>query len=144
MATRKKMPPSGGASRRGGVAGTDVEAFMRTLEHPLRDDIEAVRQILLGVDPSIEEAVKWNAPSFRTADFFATFHLRSQDQVQLVFHTGAKAKATAVSGIEIADPAGLAAWRANDRCVVTLGAGSEIATRRAAFEAFVREWLRWV
>jgi hypothetical protein len=27
---------------------------------------------------------------------------------------------------------------------VTLGVGKDIQTRRAAFEAIVREWIRWV
>jgi hypothetical protein len=54
------------------------------------------------------------------------------------------AAATATTGINIADPAGLLKWLANDRCLVTLGAGKDIQARRAAFEAVVREWIRWV
>jgi hypothetical protein len=126
-----------------GKAG-DVGEFMRELDHPLKRDIETVRQIILNVDPGIGESIKWNAPSFRTTDFFATFNLRSRDSVQLIFHTGAKVKATAATGINIADPAGLLKWLARDRCLVTLGAGNDIRAKRAAFEAIVREWIRWV
>jgi hypothetical protein len=97
--------------------------------------------LALGAD---SQAVKWNAPSFRTTDFFATVNLRSRERVQLIFHTGAKLKATAATGISIADPAGLLEWLARDRCVVTLGAGKDIQARRAAFEAIVREWIQWV
>jgi hypothetical protein len=64
--------------------------------------------------------------------------------VQLIFHTGAKAPAAATTGISIADPAGLLEWLAKDRCLVTLGVGKDIKTKRAAFEAIVREWIRWV
>jgi hypothetical protein len=88
--------------------------------------------------------VKWKSASFRTTDFFATVHLRSTDCVQLVFHTGAKVKATAKTGIEIPDPAHLLKWLAKDRCLVTLGAGADIARNRTALEALVREWIRWV
>jgi hypothetical protein len=122
----------------------DVGEFMRDLDHPLKVDIETVRQIILNVDPGISESIKWNAPSFRTTDFFATFNLRSRDSVQLIFHTGAKVKATATTGINIADPAGLLNWLARDRCLVTLGVGKDIRAKRAAFEAIVREWIRWV
>ncbi|XXF80769.1 DUF1801 domain-containing protein [Myxococcaceae bacterium GXIMD 01537] len=121
-----------------------VDAFLRELEHPLKQEIEAVRRIILDAAPEIREAIKWNAPSFRTTDFFATFNLRSKEGVQLVFHTGAKVKATAKTGLPIEDPAGLLKWLAKDRCLVTLGAGPEIEARRAAFEAIVREWIRWL
>jgi len=121
-----------------------VVAFLEELDHPLQKEIEAVRQIILGVDPAICEAVKWNAPSFRTTDFFATFNLRSKDHVQLVFHTGAKVKATATTGIDIADPDGLLKWLAKDRCLVTLGVGKEIQAKREAFEAIVRAWIQWL
>ena len=122
----------------------DVGEFMRELDHPLKRDIEAVRQIILNVDPGISEAIKWNAPSFRKTDFFATVNLRSRDCVQLIFHTGAKVKVTATMGINIADPTGLLKWLAKDRCLVTLGVGKDIQAKRAAFEAVVREWIRWV
>lgn len=121
-----------------------VSALLRDHQHPLAREIDTVRRTLLGVDPAIAEAVKWNTASYRTTDFFAAVHLRSTDEVQLVFHTGAKKKATAKTGIEIEDPAGLGRWLAKDRCLVTLGAGPELRARRAAFEAFVREWIRWV
>jgi hypothetical protein len=117
---------------------------MRGLDHPLKRDIETVRQIILNVDPRISEALKWNAPSFRTKDFFATVNLRSRECVQLIFHTGARVKVTATTGINIADPAGLLKWLAKDRCLVTLGVGKDIQDKRAAFEDIVREWIRWV
>ncbi|MES2643585.1 MAG: DUF1801 domain-containing protein [Myxococcota bacterium] len=114
-----------------------VTAFIAALDHPLKPEIEAVRHILLGVSPTIGEAIKWNAPSFRTTEYFATFHLRSRDKVQLVFHLGAKVRDA--SGMQITDP--LIKWLATDRCMVTLGAGDQIAANRAAFEALVRSWI---
>jgi uncharacterized protein YdhG (YjbR/CyaY superfamily) len=125
-------------------AGTDpaVDAFMGELEHPLKREIEEARRIILGAAPGIGEAIKWRAPSFRTTEFFATFNLRSRDTVQLVFHLGAKVRERAA--VEIADPGGLITWVAKDRCLVTLGAGSDINARRRAFEKIVREWIRYV
>jgi hypothetical protein len=140
MSAKKNVKSKGAGARKAG----DVGEFMRELEHPLKKDIETVRRIILNVDPGISEAIKWNAPSFRTMDFFATVNLRSRECVQLIFHTGAKVKATATTGVNIADPAGLLKWLAKDRCLVTLGAGKDIQAKRAAFEAIVREWIRWV
>lgn len=131
-ARRPKAPPS----------EDDVDAFVAGLKHPLAADIDAVRRIVLGVDPSIEEGVKWNAPSFRTTEWFATLGVRSRDTMQLVFHRGAKVKDNATGGMDVPDPDGLIRWLSNDRCLVTLGKGAEISKHRKAFEAIVRAWIR--
>jgi len=119
-----------------------VVAFLRDLDHPLKREIEAVRQIILGVSPKIHEGIKWNGPSFRTADYFATVNLRAKDCVQVILHKGAKVKDNSTSQVRIEDPKGLIKWLATDRCLVTIGAGKEIEANRAAFEVIVREWIR--
>jgi uncharacterized protein YdhG (YjbR/CyaY superfamily) len=119
----------------------DVAEFLRGLNHPLKKDIETVRKIILGVSPKIAEGIKWNSLSFRTSEFFATVNLRSKDRVQLVFHKGAKVKDNSTAGMQIKDPSGLIQWLAKERCLVTLGAGKEIAANRKSFEAIVRQWI---
>jgi hypothetical protein len=138
MAARKR-----GATPEPGSSQTDpaVSEFLRELEHPLKPEIEAVRRIILGVSPEIREGIKWNAPSFRTTEYFATFFLRDKDRVQLIFHLGAKVKDNSTAGMQIADPAGLIEWLAKERCFVTLGRGKDIQANRAALEAIVRSWI---
>ncbi|WP_441292681.1 DUF1801 domain-containing protein [Sorangium sp. KYC3313] len=121
-----------------------VVAFLRALDPPRKQDIEAIRQIILGVSPEIREGIKWNAPSFRTTEYFATFNLRGKDGVRLILHMGAKVKDSAMSAEKIADPAGLLEWLAKDRCLVTFSDGKDIQAKRAALEAVLREWIRWV
>lgn len=119
-----------------------VTDFLRALKHPLKKEIETLRHVMLGLSPAVGEGVKWNAPSYRATDYFATVNLRSVDRVQLVFHRGAKVKDNTTDGLEIADPAGLIKWLAKERCLVTLGAGAEFEANRAPFAAIVRAWLR--
>ncbi|WP_437284224.1 DUF1801 domain-containing protein [Sorangium sp. So ce406] len=119
-----------------------VIAFLRELEHPLKQEIEALRQIILGVSPEIREEIKWNAPSFRTTEHFATFNLRAKDRIRLILHMGAKVKGTAKEGVEIADPAGLLEWVAKDRCLVTFSDGQELQEKRVALETVLRAWIR--
>jgi hypothetical protein len=69
-----------------------VDRFMAALEHPHKPEIEALRQAICAVDPSIAEGVKWNAPSWRTTDYFATTHLRAKTGFGLILHLGAKAR----------------------------------------------------
>ena len=132
-----------GASATKEISG-EVDAFMAKLKHPLKAEIETARRIILGASPKIGEAIKWNAPSFRTHEFFATFHLRTLDRVQLVFHLGAKVRSHATADIVLADPSGLVKWLAKDRCLVTLGAGRDIDRHKAALEMIVREWIKRV
>ena len=121
-------------------ATAEVDAFTAGLEHPLKADLVAVRRIILGVSTEIGEAIKWNAPSFRTTEFFATTNLRSRDRLQLIFHLGAKKRA-GLKAFKIADPAGLAKWLGDDRCLVTIG---DVAANQTALEAIVRQWIKHV
>lgn len=135
MAKKKAASRSAGAAKEKGV-----DALMRGLEHPHAEDIGIVRAEILRVDPSISEEVKWNAPSFRTHEFFATVNLRSKDGVQLVMHRGAKAR-TGATQMQIDDPEGLLSWLGTDRCLLTLGTGSKLRGRLGALRAIVRAWI---
>jgi len=114
---------------------------MRALKHPLKDDIESVRRTVLGIDAAVTEEVKWNAPSFRTEDFFATLHLRARDTVQVVLHRGVKAS-TRKTPPKLPDPQGLVRVLAPDRALVTLGKGDALRAALPAFAVVVRAWLR--
>src|ERR687898_1619305 len=63
-----------------------VDEFMATLEHPFKAQVQALRDIIKGVDPGITEQIKWNAPSFSCGGYIATFNLRAKEHVHLVFH----------------------------------------------------------
>lgn len=124
------------------TADEAVAVYLKTLKHPLKTEIEAVRVIVLGADPAISEGIKWNAPSFRTEkEWFATFHVRAQESVQLVLHLGAR-KRPKVKAVKIADPNGLMKWLGKDRAMVTMGSGRNISANRKALEAIVRAWIR--
>lgn len=131
-------------TKRNASAPESVEEFLATLDHPFKLEILALRQILLGADPSIAEGIKWNAPSFRTTEYFATFHLRAKDGVQVILHLGAKTRATATTGIAIADPDALLEWLAKDRASARFHDLQEIEAKRSAFEAVIRQWIRYV
>jgi hypothetical protein len=103
-----------------------------------------VRRIILGVDYRIREGIKWNAPSFRTSEYFATLNLRARDgeeRVWLILHAGAKARGKLV---RVADPMGLITWLGKDRGLVTFADAAEVRERRAALEAIIREWIEQV
>jgi hypothetical protein len=114
-----------------------VDTFMTSLKHPLKADIETVRGLILATSPAISEEIKWNAPGFRTTESFATVNLRSTDQVQFIFHLGAKVRKD-LTEMKIADPAGLMKWLGKDRALVTVGAD------KAAFQKIIRAWIKYL
>lgn len=67
-----------------------VREFLDKLEHPLKAEIEAVRAIIVGVDERITEGIKWNAPSFYYKGDMVVIHVRAQQQVHLVWPSGAE------------------------------------------------------
>jgi len=119
----------------------DVAAFLAALDHPLKAEILALRQIILAADNSIAEGVKWNTLSFRTTDYFATVHLRAKDGVQIILHRGAKVRDNS-SAITIPDPAALLEWLARDRASVKFRNLQDIRARRADFTNIIRQWIR--
>lgn len=123
-------------------AAREVEAFMATLAHPLKPVVQALRGVLLGLDPAIGEAIKWNAPSFHTTGHFATLHLRKPHEVQVILHLGAKVRPGAT--VQVDDPDHLLAWRDPLRATVSFTSLEELRARQAAFLAVVRQWMAQV
>jgi len=121
-----------------------VDAFLAALDHPRKPEILALRRIILGADPAIAEGIKWNAPSFRTAEWFATFHLRAKTGVQVILHFGAKVRDKADARAAIADPRSLLTWLGPDRASVTFADLAEVEAKGSAFAAVIREWIRHV
>ncbi len=132
MATRKGQPAPGKRA--------EVTAFLAKSKHPHQKAIEQLRTMILGLDARISEEIKWNAPSFFIEEHFATFRLHPPKHVQLVLHTGARARSNA-RAFEVDDPHGLLTWPAKDRAVLTLGSEAELKKHRAAVRRVLEQWL---
>jgi hypothetical protein len=131
-----------GRTKRLPAAPENVEAFIASLHHPFEQEILAIRKTILTADPSIEEGIKWKAPSFRTKEYFATMHLRVKDGVGVILHLGAKKRTLPRGSLVIADPESLLEWLAKDRAVATFGDLRDISARQSAFADIVRQWIR--
>jgi hypothetical protein len=121
-----------------------VDQFMAALDHPHKADLETLRGALLAVDPAIAEGIKWNAPSWRTGEYFATTHLRGKVGFSVILHLGAKARTLPAGGLIIADPAGLLKWLGPDRAQVTFVSSADFAAKLAGLLGVVKGWIRYV
>lgn len=139
MPSRSPSPSS--AQRAASVPG-DVDAFLAALEHPHKPEIVALRRIILGADASIGEGIKWNAPSYRTSDWFATTHLRARRGVQIILHFGARKRDGFTPRADIPDPASLLEWLADDRASATFQDAADVEAKQTAFAELIRAWIR--
>ncbi|RZJ07494.1 MAG: DUF1801 domain-containing protein [Rubrivivax sp.] len=121
-----------------------VDAFMATLDHPHKAEIAALRQALAQVDPSIAEGIKWNAPSWRTSEYFATTHLRAKAGFGLILHLGAKARQLPEGRLAIADPNRLLKWLGKDRAQVEFATAADFSAKLPALQAIIRQWINHV
>lgn len=121
-----------------------VESWLTALDHPQKPVIAAVRAAVLGADPAIREGIKWNAGSFRTTEWFATFNVvgpKGPKSVALVLHRGARARAEAQT---VADPAGLLTPLGPDRAMVSFTDLDDVARKAPALDALLRAWIAGV
>lgn len=120
-----------------------VDAYIQSLDHPLKAELEKLRRLILGVHPDISEGIKWNAPSFHLHDYFATTNLRAHDHLMLVLHTGAKAK-NLPEPPRIEDPSGLLTWHAPDRASVRLANMHDLTEKSADLKRIVDQWVAFM
>lgn len=72
---------------------TNVDEFMNNLDHPLKAEVQVVREIIKSVNQEITEEIKWKAPSFSYhGSYFVTFNLWERKKIHLVFHNPEIAK----------------------------------------------------
>jgi len=121
-----------------------VDALLKALVHPFKLEIQALRAAILDADSSIRDGVKWNAPSFRTQEYFATVNLRAREGFGVILHLGAKVRAKDAPEIKVQDPSALLEWLAPDRAMVCFKDKHDFEDRRAAFVKLIRAWIKLV
>jgi len=130
------------ASRKTNADSTKaVDEFMRTLDHRFKRLIETVRASILSVDKTIYEGIKWNAPSFRTREYFATMNLREKKGIGIILHLGARVRDLPAGGIKINDPTTLLKWLGRDRAMIVFENPADFDRKKAAFELIIQQWI---
>ena len=109
-----------------------VTALMADLQHPLKAEVEALRQVIRAADPKLNERVKWNAPSYFYQADFAAFNLHQEQFVQLIllFPFGL-----------IADDSGLLLGDWKDKLEARFANLAEVQAKAPALTRLVRQWV---
>ena len=135
------MPARPSRAKSAASGADEVTAFLAASEYPRKAEIIALGEIILGADAAIAPGIKWNSPSYRTTDWFATSNLRIKEDVQIILHFGARKRDNFAPRARIADPEELVQWIADDRGTATFRDMDDIQARRSAFAALIREWI---
>jgi len=119
----------------------EVSLFLDALNHPLRNEIEFLRAIILLANTEFSENIKWNGPnySFRDEDRI-TMRIHPIKQIQLIFHRGAK-KLEQPSSQLIQETSGLLTWKENDRAVATFKSMLDIKKAESELSEIVKKWI---
>ncbi|WP_089684002.1 DUF1801 domain-containing protein [Catalinimonas alkaloidigena] len=119
----------------------EVTEFLDTLHHPLRKEIELLREIILEAGSSLSENIKWNGPNYSVDDQDRiTMRVHPPKQLQLIFHCGAKKQEQPKERI-IQTDSNLITWKENDRAVVTFKNMFEIKNGKTDLSSIVNLWL---
>jgi hypothetical protein len=110
----------------------EVDAFMQTLDHPFKAEVQAMRKIIKGVNKNITEQIKWAAPSFSYKGYLVTFNLWAKQHVHLVFHNGAI----------LSNKSGLLEGDYPDRRMAYFSSMKDIKAKQPALEATIKEWVK--
>jgi len=119
-----------------------VEEYLHQLEHPLKKEIEEVRNFILSVDDRITEHIKWNAPSFCVqGEDRITLNLQGKGFIRLIFHGGAKVKDHDIKGTLTEDTAGLLEWASRDRAIVKIVDTDDLEQKKEQLKAVIARWI---
>jgi len=67
----------------------DVDTWFQKYEHPLKEEMLTIREIVLAADKRMSECIKWSSPTFTYEGNLASFNLQAKKHISLMFHTGA-------------------------------------------------------
>jgi len=122
-----------------------VDAYMAGLSYPLKDVVQAMRELILSADSEIGEEIKWNAPAFfycgemqpfdpkEYKRHFIVFNLHQKDCLRLVFPSGARVNDT--SGL-------LQGTYSDGRRLAMFYSMDEVRSKKDAMRQVIKEWLR--
>jgi hypothetical protein len=115
---------------------SDVEIFLKGLEHSRKKDILHLTEKIAATFPKFESEIKWNAPSFKSKGTnIVTFQLFPDPAFRIILHIGAK-KLTTPTDFRFEISQLVHKWADKTRCVITV----EDDLNWQALKLTIKEW----
>lgn len=125
-----------------GKFNNEVSDFLNQQKHPFRNEIELLRNIILSANNKLTENIKWNGPnySFENEDRITMRIQPPAEQVQLIFHRGAKKQEQPKTKL-IANTSKLLIWKENDRALITFKSMKDIEDSNSELSDIINDWI---
>lgn len=118
-----------------------VTEFLDGLNHPLRAEIELLRNIIMKSEDGLSENIKWNGPNYSFEDQDrVTMKIQPPKQIQLIFHRGAKKVDQPKTKLIDTNTKQLI-WKGNDRAIMTFKNLSEIEKSKSELTEIIKKWI---
>ncbi len=120
-----------------------VDDFLADQPQQKLEQIQAIRQIITDIDPSLQENIKWNAPTYvHDGVDRITFNLLNKEGVvKLVLHMGAAKKEDKSGKPILADDEGLLEWASDIRGAISFADLSDIQAKEPQLKKTIKRWL---
>lgn len=105
--------------------------------------INALRQIIMQAETSLEENVKWNAPNYiyRGEDRITFNLMNKQDIVKVILHMGATMKENKTGEPILKDDEGIVEWNSDIRGTINFVDMDDINESKERLKRVIRSWL---
>lgn len=119
----------------------EVTAFLDEMDHPLKDEIVYLRNVILSSGYELTEGIKWNGPNYRHGnEDRITMRIQPPKQLQIIFHRGAKVKKQPEDRLLKGEYSFLV-WKENDRAIATFKRMDDIEQNADALREIVDQWI---
>lgn len=119
----------------------EVNRFLDAMNHPLRQEIDALRSIILNSNIQLTENVKWNGPNYGfDGQDRVTLKINPPKKIQVIFHRGVKKLPQPAQKLITTDHSNIE-WKENDRAVITFLNLQEILESQSIIQTFIQQWI---
>lgn len=132
-----KLPPKSNTEQ--------VTEYIRKLEAPVAEIVEAIRQIVLSTHPEIGEEIKWNAPSFLYTGEMKPFNPKEYKRYIIVMNLHKRILLVFPGGAKVNDKSGLLEGDyADGRRLVYIMDMDDLKSKEAGIRRVILDWLALV
>lgn len=119
----------------------EVTTFLDNLEHPLRNEIDYLRKVILSSEHELTEGIKWNGPNYsHDNEDRITIRIQPPKQLQVIFHRGAKVKKQPEDRL-LEGKYSILVWKENDRAIATFKRMDDIEQNADKLREIVNQWI---
>jgi uncharacterized protein YdhG (YjbR/CyaY superfamily) len=119
-----------------------VDEFMKSVDDEKKQQINALRKLIIESYPGLEEHIKWNSPSYLlNGEDRITFSVRDTFPIMIVVHMGATKKEDKKATPVLKDTSGLIEWKSDTRGVMSFTNLADIIDKRESFTKIIKQWL---